>query len=177
MRALIAMIFLLPALSLAQAYDRDDWAHWEDFDRDCQNTRHELLIEQSLIEVTYTSDNRCYVDTGAWRGPYTGEVFTGAGQVHIDHVIALRYAHEYGGAGWSPLLKQVFANDPENLLIVKAGENLSKGWRGPSGYMPPDAGFHCDYVRIWVHVAGKYDLRIAAVDRLVLAAVTSECRR
>ena len=27
------------------AYDRKAWKHWVDEDRDCQNARHEVLIE------------------------------------------------------------------------------------------------------------------------------------
>ena len=45
-------------------YDRDDWNHWTDADRDCQNTRHEVLIEESLVEVTFKSADGCQVATG-----------------------------------------------------------------------------------------------------------------
>ena len=36
-------------------YDRDDWNHWIDENGDCQNTRHEVLIEESFETVTYLS--------------------------------------------------------------------------------------------------------------------------
>jgi len=48
----LLLIFITLFLFLSHAaeegsipdYDRDDWPHWEDFDRDCQHTRQELLI-------------------------------------------------------------------------------------------------------------------------------------
>lgn len=173
---LILLLTFLPPLAFAQDYDRDEWGGWQDYDRDCLNTRHELLQAQSLVEVTYTSDSGCYVATGAWQGPFTGQVYTQASQVEVDHVIALRYAHEHGGAGWSALLKKVFANDPENLLIVDGGENSSKGWQGPSGYMPPNEGYHCEYARRWLHLVRKYELDIPSADRLAITGVMNGCR-
>lgn len=172
---LITALALLPCLTHAADYNRSDWGGWQDYDRDCQNTRHELLISRSLVAVAFTSDTGCYVSDGAWQGPFTGRVFIEARQVDVDHIIALRYAHEHGGADWPPLLKTVFANDPENLLIVERGENRSKGWRGPSGYMPPDQGYHCEYARLWLHLLRKYELDAPAADKLAVAGTLSVC--
>jgi hypothetical protein len=51
-------------------YDRSDWPHWSDDDRDCQNTRHEILISTSKIPVTFKTDDGCNVATGEWFDPY-----------------------------------------------------------------------------------------------------------
>lgn len=87
--------------------------------------------------------------TGACLGPFTGQVFTRSDQLDVDHIIPLAYVHRNGGADWSALLKKVFANDPENLLVVELGENRSKGASGPVEFMPPSEEYHCEYARKW----------------------------
>ena len=37
---------LLSASPACPAYDRKLWKHWIDEDKDCQNTRHEVLIAE-----------------------------------------------------------------------------------------------------------------------------------
>lgn len=56
MKKIIAIIVLLVSASFAQTYNRNDWgASWADADKDCQNTRQEVLIQESLIPVTLDS--------------------------------------------------------------------------------------------------------------------------
>jgi hypothetical protein len=156
-------------------YDRGTWKHWEDFDKDCQNTRHELLIASSEVVVTFTSSTGCTVSTGQWLDPYTGGTYTLASDLDIDHVIPLNYAHLHGGAAWSPFVKKLFANDPENLLAVDDGENQSKSAKGPSEWMPPDANYHCEYVRKWDFLVNKYELELAAEDVTLIKQVGQGC--
>jgi hypothetical protein len=156
-------------------YDRGTWKHWEDFDKDCQNTRHELLIASSEAPVTFTSSTGCTVSTGQWLDPYTGGTYTLASDLDIDHVIPLNYAHLHGGAVWSPFVKKLFANDPENLLAVDDGENQSKSAKGPSEWMPPDVSYHCEYVRKWDFLVNKYELVLSDEDGALIKQVGQGC--
>jgi hypothetical protein len=54
-------------------YERTAWKHWIDADRDCQNTRHEVLIEESLTPVTFKTDKRCRVASGNWLGAHSSD--------------------------------------------------------------------------------------------------------
>ena len=65
-------------------YDRDLFGGWADFDKDCQNTRHELLQELSTSTFTL-NDRQCRVLRGRWYDPYTDRFFTGK-DVDIDHL-------------------------------------------------------------------------------------------
>jgi hypothetical protein len=57
-------------------YNRSDWPHWLDDDKDCQNTRHEILIQTSSKPVEFKTENECNVLTGEWYDPYSGDTFT-----------------------------------------------------------------------------------------------------
>ena len=65
-------------------YDRGDWKHWVDSDGDCQDARQEVLVAESLEQVTFETDRGCRVETGQWYGAFTG-VYTGdPGDLDID---------------------------------------------------------------------------------------------
>ena len=82
-------------------YNRDDWDHWIDADGDCQDTRGEILIRDSLKPVTYYSNAKCRVTGGLWELPYIGGTVTNAQQLDIDHMIPPKWAHGHGGDRWS----------------------------------------------------------------------------
>ena len=57
-------------------YNRKDYHHWIDVDRDCQNTRNEVLIQESNGQVSFKSLKGCKVVAGRWFGAFTGKTFS-----------------------------------------------------------------------------------------------------
>ena len=139
-------------------YSRKNWRHWIDADRDCQNTRAEVLIAGSLDTTAYTNARECTVFTGRWYDPYSNKVWTLASDLDIDHVVPLAWAHAHGASGWSLKKKAAFANDPRNLLAVEDNLNQSKGAKGPDQWLPPNTAYQCEYVIHFDSVVSRYAL-------------------
>ena len=158
-------------------YRRHDYMdYWVDKDGDCRNLRHEMLMRQSLEEVTFKNTKNCIVEGGLWVDPYTNKSIRLASDLDMDHVIPLAYAHKSGGAIWTTSKKRRFAMDETNLLLVDDGENSLKGAKGPSQYLPIKS-FQCDYARIWQTVSEKYKLDLSSADQTMLASVLNNCLR
>ena len=148
-------------------YDRDLYKHWIDADRDCQDTRQEVLISESLQPVVL-DDRGCRVVSGEWLDLYTGQTFTDPSKLDIDHFIPLSEAHRSGADTWTPEQRQSFANDLMNehsLIAVSASANRSKGDRDPANWLPPDESFQCEYIKRWVAVKEHFNLRMDATER------------
>ncbi len=159
-------------------YDRDDWRHWIDTDRDCQNTRAEVLIEESLVPVTFRENNPCTVHSGLWVGPWGGEQYTLASDLDIDHHVPLLNAHLSGGASWAVGKKQAYANDlslASALQATKNSLNRQKGARGPEEWKPPLQEAWCAYAQDWVDVKYKYNLTVTAPEKTALQEMLSTC--
>lgn len=143
------------------AYDRKMYRHWIDADKDGQNTRAEVLIEESLGPVTFKTDKRRLVVSGEWSGPFSGMTFTSAGDMDIDHMVPLKEAHLSGGCHWSKERRQVYANDldhPNALVAVYKRWNRQKGAKDPANWMPPNAAYRCQYLRDWIDVKRREGL-------------------
>jgi len=153
---IIGVWLCFPAMILVAEteYVRSDWGRWADYDRDCQNTRAEVLIERSLTPVVL-SDNGCRVVVGMWIDHYTGEKLTLAGDIDIDHMVPVYWAHVNGGHAWPRLLKRVFYNDWDNLAVTRNTVNRQKGAKAPDQWIP--LGCHA-YMRHWKKMAKKYQL-------------------
>lgn len=153
-------------------YERSEWKHWTG--SPC-NTREELI--KSSGEGVETDDD-CRATSGEWSDPYTGDAFSDASKMDVDHVIPLGYAASHGGGGWDTDLKTQFANDKSQLLLVGASPNRSKGDAGPAEWMPPNEEYHCAYVELWVDTASKYKsqgLGITQADKDSLKGTLEGC--
>ena len=155
-------------------YSRKDYKHWVTIQGAC-DTREMALVRDGSDVVTDPST--CKVTSGSWVDPYSGETFTDAKKMDIDHLIPLQYAHQHGGASWDAAKKQAYANDLDTVLLtVSARENRSKGASGPGEYMPPLKSYRCEYSQRWVAVSEKYGLTVGKADRQALNSGLSSCQ-
>ena len=98
MHALPTILFiLLTTVAVADSagcpkYDRKSYHHWIDENRDCQNARHEVLIEESLSKVGFKSSKGCRVVSESWNDPYAGRTIIDATKLDIDHMVPLEEA-------------------------------------------------------------------------------------
>lgn len=164
-----------PSGSSLPEYDRSEWKHWTDEDGDCQDSRQEVLIRDSRVPVTFKTEKQCSVATGEWKDPYSTSVITNPTYVDIDHVVALRDAHESGGWQWSAEQRQAFANDLGQLTVSSRSTNRSKGARGPDEWLPPLPEFRCQYIDIWLAVKEKYELTMTETEAALVAYMKKTC--
>lgn len=161
-------------------YSRREWRHWIDADRDCQDTRQEVLIAESEVPVEFADDRHCRVKRGRWTCPYTGRVVTDPAELDIDHVVPLENASASGGWRWSLAKKEAFANDlehPEALMAVVASANRQKGSKGPDRWLPPHVTFVCQYVQRWVAIKSRWRLPMSTAEQEQTQRVLAGCSR
>ncbi|MFH1216493.1 MAG: YHYH domain-containing protein [Pseudomonadota bacterium] len=149
-------------------YNRDDWPHWTDADKDCQDTRAEILIRDNKGLIKFKRNRGCSVTWGRWICPYTGHEYTKASDMDIDHIVPLAHAHKTGGASWSREKKREFANDLMNLVAVEDNINQEKGDQAPDQWRPPLKSYWPTYATSWRAVKKKYHLYISPAEEKAL---------
>jgi hypothetical protein len=164
--------------AVGREYDRKEWQHWIDEDRDCQDTRTEVLIAEATGRVKFEDERECKVARGEWRCPYTGELIREPDALDIDHMVPLGNTHRSGGDAWGSDKRREYANDlsrDEHLVAVARGANRSKSDRGPEDWLPPNPEFRCEYVQIWVDTKQRWDLRMTPEEQAAVDAALSLC--
>ena len=160
----------------SSSYDRAAFRHWFDADGDCQNTRAEVLLVETKVQVTYTSSRRCTVATGHWYSAYDGARWTDASEVDIDHLVPLKESWESGALEWTAQRRTDYANDlglPDSLVAATDEVNQSKGDRDPDEWLPPRAAAHCSYAIRWVKVKYRWWLALDRAEHDRLAQILS----
>ena len=161
---MICILFSVAFSDSIPKYDRGDWKHWSDDDKDCQSTRNEVLFAENLHnqrKVEFKTEKECRVEFGMWYLAFSGTYATTPKKIDVDHLVPLKNAHESGGWAWSKEKKKEFANymkDPWHLIAVSARENRRKGAKGPDKYLPPNILERPSYCLAWVKIKVKWDL-------------------
>ena len=120
----------------------------------------------------------CKVIAGKWYDPFTGNTYTNPRKLDIDHFIPLAEVHRSGGQFWSPSKRKSYANDlqhPATLIAVSASANRSKRDKDPARWLPPNADFHCEYVKIWVWLKKIWRLGMDAAEAAKVEEVMRRC--
>lgn len=160
-------------------YSRALYEHWTDDDGDCQDTRQEVLIRDSVVPVRLSPDG-CRVESGRWIDPYTGATVTHPSDLDIDHLVPLAEAHRSGADTWDESWRRAYANDllsPLTLVATTASANRSKSDGDPLSWMPGDPRRWCPYVRAWVAVKGRWGLESDLLERWWTDGVLWVCDR
>jgi len=158
-------------------YDRSIYQHWIDDDKDCQDTRNEVLIAESLLPVTFKTSRRCKVKKGKWIDPYTGNALTRPQSLNIDHVIPLAEAHRSGAWKWNLGKKRRFANFLKNnghLIAVSSGANRKKSDKDPARWLPSEVSFRKEYARIWSNAKVDWGLTANKAELKALKELLKE---
>ena len=159
-------------------YDRGEWRHWVDQDGDCQDARQEVLIAESLEEVTYETDRECRVETGRWWAPHLGHHLENPRHIDVDHHVPLKNAHLSGGWRWDAEMKEDYANyleDDAHLVAISARHNRSKGARGPEEWAPPNNALWCQYAVDWTEIKELWGLTMTPVESEIVMDMLGTC--
>jgi hypothetical protein len=162
----------------AQPYRRAAFGEdWIDADNDCQNTRAEVLVQETAVAVTFNS-NGCTVNTGSWIDPWSGFISTSAADFQIDHTVPLADAWRSGASQWDDAKRLRFANDladPDALNALRGTINTSKSDKSPDQWQPPLRSAWCRYATAWARIKSTWQLTVTAPELSALETMAAEC--
>jgi hypothetical protein len=161
---------------MPEGYDRDLFDHWIDADGDGCHARDEVLIEESLTEVRVMGG--CRLRGGSWYSVFDGRKTSDPSEFDVDHVVPLAEAWRSGARQWTDARREAFANDlsdERTLRAVSASSNRSKSDGDPARWLPPDEGFHCEYVQDWIAIKATWDLAVDRPEREAIGEILGGC--
>ena len=168
MKKILLPLFIISFNSFA--YSRQtDYGNWVDYDNDCQNTRAEILISQSLYPVKFTRKDNCYVKSGKWIDYYTGKVYTDAKDVDIDHVISLHQHYNAVGSTLTYEQRVKYANEKTHLVITNSNLNKSKSDKDLSEFIAKvPTQNRCKYIKDYQRIANENHINLDESDMEII---------
>jgi len=157
-------------------YDRAEFSHWADADSDGCDARDEVLISEATTKPQVRSS--CTLRGGTWRSRYDGVTTGNPSTFDVDHMVPLNEAWQSGAWGWSAVKRKAYANDlgyKASLVAVSASSNRSKGDREPQAWMPDRVAYACTYLKQWVAVKWRWQLKVNAAERSFLDQELKGC--
>lgn len=158
-----------------ERYNREKhFGSWieETEDDDCYDIRHEVLIRDSQETVKFSRNNPCKVQSGKWLDPYSGQVFTKAQDIEIDHVVALKNSYDSGSWSWKAPVRCAFANFMgfnRHLLAASSAENQAKSDKGPDQWMPTNRQYACAHLYNWMLIKFIWNLNMSQEEAAGIA--------
>ena len=146
---------------------------WIDADKDCQDTRNEVLIEENVGELVF-DEKGCNVLSGQWNDPYTGQSFTNPTDLDIDHMVPLKEVHQSGGWEWNEDKRKEYAEyltNESHLIAVSASANRSKGAKDIAEWLPSNESYHKEYAKNWTKIKVDWGLSADSKELAVLKSL------
>ncbi len=159
-------------------YDRGEFRHWVDADRNGCDARQEVLSIESRVPPSLEAGERCQVATGEWLSLYDAVVVTDPSRLDIDHMVPLKEAWQSTASTWTAEQREAYANDldePVALIAVTASSNRSKSDKDPAEWKPPDESTWCTYATAWITVKIKWSLTADEDEVAALAEMLEAC--
>jgi hypothetical protein len=167
---------LLVADEVGAGYNRSLFPHWIDADRDGCNARYEVLITEAVVAPAIGA--RCRLTGGVWISAFDNRRITNPSLLDVDHFVPLAEAWRSGARNWTAQQRIDFANDldlPESLIAVSRSTNRAKSDSDVANWLPPNSNYRCEYLRSWVVVKAKWQLRVDLRERNALESGLLQC--
>ena len=134
----------------------------------CAYDRRDYMHSQSL-------ENRLVLRYGGIYDPYELRWYDSRDSVDIEHIVGIREAHASGLCSDTidGDIREQFANDTLNLVLVNSSINRSKGGQDAGQWWPPHN--QCWFARQIVEVRNAYQLSVDPIEKDSLAEWINAC--
>ena len=104
---------------------------------------------------------------------YTGRKFDDLQDSEVDHIVALREAHDSGLCDAALETRYRFAHDLDNLTLVSRELNRKKGEKDAADWLPPQN--RCWFAKQVIKIKQRYNLTVDPDEVKALADALADC--